>query len=160
MVHNALRHKHSRGHLAREYNAALLRGFGELGRGLTDVVVLLQGDAKVKETWARELYEEHMGAGTLFLTQAKGDAIQSLTEEGVRTIGIWDEHYTDVGFQEADYFSARAGSPDRVRVADDHHHRNHRPWARTSLLHEGPGTGPREPQRQGVPPVLLGQCFR
>jgi hypothetical protein len=135
VIQNTIRSPRSWGHLAREWNAALMHGFGNLEKPQSDVVVLIHGDASLTGgQWAQELYAEHGGAdggGTLFLQSGRGDIFTSVTAEGVRTIGIWDEHFVDVGAQEADYFlrAVRFGF-DRVRISDFGHLRMHRPWHR------------------------------
>ena len=135
VIHNTIRSPRSWGHLAREWNAALMHGFGNLDKPQSDGVVLIHGDASLAtNAWALDLYAEHGGAaggGTLFLQTGRGDIFTSITAEGVRTIGLWDEHFVDVGGQESDYLLRAVHSAfDRVRIDDFGHDRYHRPWHR------------------------------
>ena len=134
VISNAIRSSASWGHLAREWNAALLHGFGSLRAPQSDVVVMMHGDAVLPPgmPWASEIYDEHMQLnGSLFLQMGRGDMFMSTTAEGVRVIGTWDEHFCDVGAQEADYMlRAVKHGFDRVRINDVQHQRFHRPWYR------------------------------
>lgn len=155
VIHNTIRSPRSWGHLAREWNAALMHGFGDLTNPRSDVVVLIHGDATLSgHHWAQELYAEHGGAegdGTLFLQSGRGDIFTSITAEGVRTIGIWDEHFVDVGSQEADYFlrAVRFGF-NRVRIDDFGHYRYHRPWHRGVVVADWVGDRHRPWSGQGT----------
>ncbi len=140
VVNNYLRPEFSFGHLAQDWNAAAIYGFVNLTDPVSDVVASFQGDTKCAPLWARNVYEEHMRNGTLFLQSGKGDAFHSWTAEGVRRIGIWDERFVDIGYQEADMFlRAVLLEPDRVRIDDRHHLRRYRPASFRVLSEDGPG---------------------
>jgi hypothetical protein len=128
VINNYARIESSFGHLARDWNTAALYGFQDLANPISDIVVGLQGDASLVPEWATKIYAEHMGDGTLFLQSGHGDAFHSWTAEGVRRIGLWDERFTDIGYQEADMFlRAVVLEPERVRISDEPHDRRHRP---------------------------------
>jgi hypothetical protein len=128
VINNYARLESSFGHLSRDWNTAALYGFMDLTNPISDIVVGLQGDASLFSEWATNVYTEHMMEGTLFLQAGCGDAFHSWTAEGVRRIGLWDERFTDIGYQEADMFlRAVVLEPERVRISDELHGRMHHP---------------------------------
>ena len=147
VLHNDMRSHLSRGHLARDWNTGLVRGFGSLLRPLADVVVLVQGDVQLQPTWAVSIHSaltQPEPGGTFFIQQGMGDAFMALTAEAVRHIGIFDENFSDrPSYQEGDYFlRAVAYARERVSITDPKHYRMHRPHAAASVLvHSGEGDG-------------------
>jgi hypothetical protein len=127
VLNNFARPSFSYGHLARDWNTAALFGFADLANPISDVVVGVQADVSLLDGWASRVYSEHTKGATLFLQAGRGDAFHSWTAEGVRRIGLWDERFTDVGYQDGDMFlRALILEPDRVRIGDFHHGRVHR----------------------------------
>ncbi len=129
VINNYARPEWSWGHLSRDWNTAALYGFKDPLDPISDVVVGLQGDAVMNPQWAHTIYDEHTKNGALFLSGGRGDAFHSWTAEGVRKLGLWDERYCDIGFQEHDMFGrAVTLEPERVRINDEAHGRKHRKW--------------------------------
>jgi hypothetical protein len=102
VLHNQLRPDFSTGHLARNWNQALLLGFRNLKNPASDIVVTVQDDVLFKPDWLRNLIELHRKYS--FITMGAGDAFCSYLPEAVRTIGLWDERFCNIGCHEADYF--------------------------------------------------------
>ena len=145
VLHNVLRSHLSLGHLAREWNAGLVRGFGSLRAPLADVVVLLHGDVYLSADWAVEVHAALTApGGTFFLQQGFGDAFMAFAPDAVRTIGLFDENFCDrPSYQEGDYFlRALVYARERVSVNDAYHQRVHRPWrGKPVVLDSGKGDG-------------------
>lgn len=102
VLHNRLRPDFSTGDLARNWNAALLHGFRDLKNPASDVVITVQDDVLFKADWLPRLLDLHRRYS--FITMGAGDAFCSYLPEAVRKIGLWDERFCNIGFQEGDYF--------------------------------------------------------
>lgn len=102
VLHNNLRPNFSTGHLARNWNQALLHGFRDLRKPESDIVVTAQDDVVFKKDWLSRLIDLHRRY--TFITMGGGDAFCSYRPEAIRKIGMWDERFCNIGFQEADYF--------------------------------------------------------
>ena len=123
IIDNSVRPDFATGHLARDWNTALIQGFKDLDDPISDVVVLMQGDTNVKASWASTLWDHHINQNFSFLQAGAGDEIHSYTAEAVRDIGIWDERFCGIGFQEADYFFRAKCSNVNIMLNDYHHGR-------------------------------------
>lgn len=102
VLHNKLRPDFSAGHLARNWNQALLHGFRDLKMPTSKIVITVQDDVLFKAGWLPRLVELHQRYS--FITMGAGDAFCSYVPEAVRRIGLWDERFCGIGSQEADYF--------------------------------------------------------
>jgi hypothetical protein len=102
VLHNNLRPNFSLGHLARNWNQALLHGFQDLRNPASDIVVTAQDDVIFKSNWLPTLLDLHRRFS--FITMGGGDAFCSYLPEAVRKIGMWDERFCSIGYQEGDYF--------------------------------------------------------
>ena len=102
VLHNSLRPDFSTGHLARNWNQALLHGFQDLKKPASDIVITVQDDVMFKPDWLPNLIDLHREY--TFITMGTGDAFCSYLPEAVRKIGLWDERFCNIGYQEADYF--------------------------------------------------------
>jgi len=119
---NNLRPNFSSGHLARNHNQAIINGFESLVEPKCDVVVSCQNDTKVVKNWY-QLLCGHMQKYS-FLTNGAGDQFQAWTPDGVKNIGLYDERFCTIGFQEADYFlRAFLYNKDKTSLNDQHHGR-------------------------------------
>jgi hypothetical protein len=90
----------STGHLSRNWNQALLHGFRNLMQPAVDRVIAVQVDCRLTTKW----YTEVSKLSLKFLACGRGDEFQAFTPEGVRAVGMYDERFCNIGFQEADYF--------------------------------------------------------
>jgi hypothetical protein len=121
---NNLRPDFSTGHLARNHNQAIINGFESLTNPKCDVVVSCQNDTKVLKNWYQTLCEA-MKTYTFFTT-GQGDQFQAFKAEGVRNIGLYDERFCNIQFQEADYFlRAYLYNKEKSSINDHIHGRLH-----------------------------------
>ena len=102
VLHNVLRPDFSTGHLARNWNQAIINGFKDLNNPDCDILVTSQDDTLFKPDWCAKLIKYHEKYS--FLTMGGGDAICSYLPEAVKKIGLWDERFCNIYYQEADYF--------------------------------------------------------
>lgn len=124
VLHNSLRPDFSTGHLARNWNQALLHGFQDLNRPASDIVVTVQDDVVFKPDWFLNLIDLHRRYS--FITMGPGDAFCSYLPEAVRKVGMWDERFCSIGFHEADYFlRALIYNRDHCSINDPGHGRQH-----------------------------------
>lgn len=138
VLNNYARPEWSWGHLARDWNTAALYGFQDPHDPISEVVVGVQGDISLVPKWAHAIYDEHTKNGALFIQGGRGDAFHSWTAEGVRKLGLWDERYCDIGFQEEDMFlRAVILEPSRVRINDIAHKRVHNPFFLNPVAGDG-----------------------
>lgn len=102
VLHNVLRPDFSRGHLARNWNQALVNGFQNLNSPDCDILIHAQDDT----LWKKDCFERllHAHDSYNFITDGHGDNICSYTTDAVKAIGLWDERYCTVCYQDADYF--------------------------------------------------------
>jgi len=126
VLHNNLRPDFSRGHLARNWNQALLYGFRDLRNPASDIVITVQDDVLFKADWLPNLLDLHRRYS--FITMGPGDAFCSYLPEAVCKIGLWDERFCNIGSQEGDYFlRALIYNRDSSSINDRVHGRQHNP---------------------------------
>jgi len=124
VLHNSLRPDFSTGHLARNWNQALIHGFRDLRNPASEIVVTVQDDVIFKNDWLDRLIEIHRRYS--FVTMGAGDSFCSYLPEAVKNIGLWDERFCNIGFQEADYFlRALIYNGERSSINDLMHKRVH-----------------------------------
>lgn len=102
VLHNVLRPDWSSGHLSRNWNQALINGFGSLANPLCDIVVCTQDDSIFRKDWVSKLIDLHSRYS--FVQNGHGDQFHSYLPEAVRRVGIWDERFCGLSRQAADYF--------------------------------------------------------
>ena len=123
IFHNNLRASWSTGHLARNWNQALILGFENLKEPAADLIVTMQDDTLLQPDWLDKLAAHHH-SGLDFVQFGIGDNLCSYTPEAVKRIGLWDERFCNIGYQEADYFlRAVAFLKERATVNDMGHNR-------------------------------------
>ena len=101
VLHNVLRPDNSSGYLTRNWNQALILGFGNLNEPDCDMVVAVQDDTVFYPRWTEYLLELHKKYS--FITYGWGDNFMSWTPEAVKQIGLWDESFQMSGHT-SDYF--------------------------------------------------------
>lgn len=101
-MQNTMRPSWSCGHLARNWNQALLHGFKDLTNPASDVVVCCQDDNVFLPQWCNDLLQCHEQYD--FITMGAGDQFHSYRPRHVQQVGLWDERFCNIGFQEFDYF--------------------------------------------------------
>lgn len=120
--HNRLRSDSSLGHLARNWNQALIHGFGSLNNPRADVVITSQDDVLWSPAWSHTV-TELLGSYNL-ITQGVGDAVVVQTAEATKAIGLWDERFCPSFYHDGDYFlRALIHNRDRSSINDPAHGR-------------------------------------
>ena len=139
LVHPSLRPMNAHGQLARSWNEALVLGFGNLNAPAADFVMTVQADAVLLPGWWPAIeplvtFDPALARRRCdLLTLGRGDFLVLYTPEAVRRIGLWDERFTGVTDQDADYFlRARLHLADGSCVHDWHHGRTHTQLNRSS----------------------------
>jgi len=126
VFHNTLRPDFSTGHLSRNWNQAIINGIKNLISPQCDILVLCQDDNIFQTNWCDHLINMHEKYD--FITMGGGDQFHSYTPEHVRKVGLWDERFCNIGYQEADYFiRSYLYNKDRASINDPKHKRLHNP---------------------------------
>jgi hypothetical protein len=121
ILDNVLRPDFSNGHLARNWNEAIIHGFENLNNPDTDFVVTMQNDTFVKPTCFSNLIEYHNLYD--FIQVGVGDQLMSFNVDAIKHIGLFDERFNSIGYQEADYFmTACVMHKSRTSINDGAHH--------------------------------------
>ena len=103
IYHNELRPNFSTGHLARNWNQALILGFVNLINPACDIVITAQDDTIFLPNFFENIIEAHKVYS--FIQQGSGDNVCSYTPDAIHNAGIWDEQFCNIGFQEFDYLN-------------------------------------------------------
>lgn len=126
VLHNQTRPNFSRGHLSRNWNQALINGFHDLNKPDCDIVIGCQDDIVWNSGAFQKLLSIHDKYS--FYTCAPGDGLWSIKPEAVKKIGMWDERFCAITYQEADYFiRAVKYNKEFSSINDNHHRRVHNP---------------------------------
>lgn len=102
VLHNTCRPDFSTGHLSRSWNQCILHGFKDLNNPDCDILITCQDDTVFQKDWLSRLLQYHKTYS--FITAGVGDNFCSYLPEAVKNIGLWDERFCSIGYQEADYF--------------------------------------------------------
>jgi hypothetical protein len=126
VIHNNLRPDFSTGHLSRNWNEAIINGFKDLDEPDCDMVVAIQNDTILMKDWYEKLIS--LAGKYEFVSQGAGDQIQVFTPKGVKTVGLYDERFCGIGYQEADYFlRCVIYLNEKCSINDDYHGRVNNP---------------------------------
>lgn len=124
VLHNSLRPNFSTGHLSRNWNQAIINGFGNLNAPECDIVIANQDDTVFKSNYILKLIEHHKRFN--FIQFGDGDTFLSFTPIAIKRIGLFDERFCNIGYQEADYFlRALIYHPNSISINDNQHLRFH-----------------------------------
>jgi len=99
---NYLRPDFSTGHLSRNWNQAIINGFKSIEEPDCDILVLCQNDNVFKQNWCEYIIEKHKIYD--FISIGGGDQYHSYKVSHIKKVGLWDERFCNIGYQEADYF--------------------------------------------------------
>jgi hypothetical protein len=102
VVDNNSRPTFSTGHLSRNWNECLIDGFGDLDNPDADIVILSQNDVEYNRDIIDTLIQSHQQYS--FISYGNGDTFHSYTPNAIRSVGLWDERFCNIGWQECDYF--------------------------------------------------------
>lgn len=103
VVDNLTRPDFSGGHLARTWNECIIDGFKSVKEPASDIVVCSQNDVNVLPDTFSTLVEAHKKYN--FIQGGIGDAFCSYTIDCIKKVGLWDERYCNIGYQEMDYLT-------------------------------------------------------
>jgi hypothetical protein len=102
LFENKLRPSFSTGHLSRSWNQCIINGFKDLNNPDCDILVLCQDDNLFLSSWCSELISYHDTYE--FISMGAGDQLHSYKPEHIKKVGLWDERFCNIGYQEYDYF--------------------------------------------------------
>lgn len=137
VYHNTLRPDFSTGHLSRNWNQAIINGFKNIREPDCDILITCQDDAIWKKDWVESLLSVHEFYD--FYTSNNGDMLCSYKPEAIKKIGLWDERFCNIQFQEADYFlRANLYHGEKCSINDSHHGRT---LNQTTCITERPNSG-------------------
>lgn len=142
VLNNQTRPDFSTGHLSRNWNEAIINGFKNLNNPDCDILVASQNDCVFAKNYVENLVSHHRDKGYNFVAYGPGDNCCSYTAEGVRRIGLWDERFCNIGYQEYDYFlRAFIYNADKSSLNDYMHNSVVNPIPREENITEGITTG-------------------
>lgn len=121
IIQNQTRPDFSTGHLARNWNQAIINGFQDLDDPDCDVLITSQDDTLFKKNYVEQSVE--LSKKFDFAVYGTGDQFAIYTPSGVKKIGLWDERFCNIGYQEADYFLRAARYHDKISLNDHMHGR-------------------------------------
>lgn len=126
ILHNVCRPDFSTGHLSRNWNQAIVNGFKNINNPDCDILIHCQDDTVFMPNWCDDLINLHEKYS--FIQMGVGDNFCSYLPDSIKKIGLWDERFCGIGFQEADYFMrARIHNSDNSCINDYVHGRLHNP---------------------------------
>lgn len=123
VLNNTLRPDFSTGHLSRNWNQAIINGFVNLNKPESDIVITCQDDTRFSKNYITTTIELHK---KFDLIQAgHGDNFVSYTPSAIKKVGLWDERFCGIGYQEADYFLRSYLYNNKNSSIQDDMHRRH-----------------------------------
>lgn len=126
VIDNSGRPSFSTGHLARNWNQCILHGIQDIKSPKNDVLLLAQNDVVFQPGFLQNI-KQHLGSYN-YITFGRGDELQILTPDSIKCIGLYDERFCNIGFQEADYFlRAVLLNSHSSSINDVFHNRIHNP---------------------------------
>jgi uncharacterized LabA/DUF88 family protein len=144
IINNEARPDWSTGHLARNWNQGLLHGFKNLNNPISDIVVLCQNDVSFLPNWVENLIELHKQYE--FIQMGGGDEFHSYLPNHIKKVGMWDERFCGIGFQEADYFLRSViRNAEKATINDRYHARIHKAVENTLIRNLSSGRERDEP---------------
>lgn len=126
IIHNQIRPDFSTGHLTRNWNQSIINGFVSLKSPDCDIVITSQNDTTFTPYFLTEIINLHKTYDLIQL--GAGDTFMSYTPNAIRKIGMWDERFCNIGYQESDYFfRAYRYLNEKSSINDFYHGRVHNP---------------------------------
>lgn len=116
----SLRSETSEGFLSRDWNQALVLGFGSLKNPRANQVILCQDDTIWNKDWKTCLDKIH--ESYTFYACGEGDAFMSFISNAIRRVGLFDERFCGMGCHEADYFLRQFIHNKKYASINDFHH--------------------------------------
>jgi FkbM family methyltransferase len=126
VFHNVVRPDFSTGHLSRSWNQAIINGFVDLNNPHCDILITCQDDTLFSNHFIQKIVELHKQYD--FFTCGAGDNFVSYTPNAIKRIGLWDERYCGIAYQEKDYFTrAYKYHKEKSSINDYYHDFVHNP---------------------------------
>lgn len=140
VLNNEVRPDFSTGHLSRNWNQSIINSFVDLNNPHCDILVTCQNDTIFSENFFSKITQLHQKYD--FVTCGPGDNYVSYTPNAVKKIGLWDERFCGIGYQEKDYFiRAFKYHPEKSSINDYYHNIVHNPIQFQELPIEFTATG-------------------
>jgi hypothetical protein len=121
VMHNIVRPNFSTGHLARDWNCAIINGFKSLLNPDCDLVITCQNDTNFNYNWFDQLIDWHKDY--YFISACPGDGFCSYQVDAIKRVGLWDERFNSIEFQEIDYFNRQKLFNEKWCSINDFHHK-------------------------------------
>ena len=122
ILNNETRPDFSTGHLSRSWNQSIINGFKDLNNPDCDILITNQDDTIFTKNYIEKLIRLHCNYDLLQF--GCGDNFISYTPKSIKRIGLWDERFCNIGYQEADYFNrAFLYLKDTSSINDDRNNR-------------------------------------
>jgi hypothetical protein len=149
ILNNVTRPNFSTGHLSRNWNQCIINGFGEnLNDPICDAILLLQIDSFLNNDWYKNLYK--IPEDCYFLAVGRGDECMFIRPNAIKRVGLFDERFCNIGFQEGDYFlRCFIRIRENCCIFDSGHSRIHNPWP-DIILYEDIIQDSRQINRDGI----------
>ena len=125
VINNFGRPKFSTGHLSRSWNQCILHGIENINKPKCDVLILAQNDVVFKPDYIASI-KKALEMSYNYIALGRGDEVQIMTPDSIKRIGLYDERFCNIGFQESDYFlRAVLLNPTKTSINDVFHERTH-----------------------------------
>lgn len=135
ILNNVLRSDNSNGHLSRNWNQAIILGFQDLDIPNCDLVIAMQNDTIVNHNHINETQE--LISKYDYICSGAGDQFMVFTPHHIKRVGLFDERFNYIGWQENDYFvRSILYNKQRCTINDHYHYRLHNPVENISLVNK------------------------
>ena len=140
VLDNQVRPDFSTGHLSRNWNQAIINGFVSIDKPDADIIICSQNDTEFGADYLEKIIHHHYSYD--LVSYGGGDNCISYTPNAIRRVGLWDERFCNIGYQEADYFlRALKYLGDKASINDVEHSRIHNPVDNGAVLKTITGAG-------------------
>lgn len=137
IFNNEIRPDFSTGHLSRNWNQAIINGFKDLDNPDCDVVVCMQIDAYLNKEWYQKVKKVLSTEEIQYFCCGNGDECQLFRPAIIKKVGLFDERFCSIFYQEADYFlRVLTRAPQNAVFLDFKHIRVHNEIIPTEELSE------------------------
>lgn len=137
VLNNVLRPDFSIGHLSRNWNQAIMRGFVNLNNPQCEYVITCHNDTIFKKDWYNNLMKHARIYN--YIQLGAGDQFQMFSPAAVKHIGMNDERFCGNGVQEGDYLlRARLYFGMHSTINDYNHDRIHNPIEENDVIETTP----------------------
>jgi len=144
VLHNMVRPDFSTGHLSRNWNQSIINGFADLSNPDCDIVITSQNDCIFIDNFIENLIDLHKIYD--FIQFGAGDNFISYTANAIIEVGLWDERFCNIGYQEADYFLRSVlYNTNKTSINDISHKRTHNEINNTIIHQSNTGYVRQEP---------------